>query len=403
MIHILNSSVNSNYQAEIIGILAHKSEYFKTTIISYKYLDAPYSRMFYEMQKSYEKHKTVNFQEIMENKEIDKSLFAVCMTYIIHKDEVYFRALEKQAIENYKKRLINNAVIKLNSSDIDVYQFTEGIDKLKSISVDDSKSFDGNTIRDFTLKKHKRLFLNDFPRTSNMLKLYEKDLIFISGKTGTGKTGFVLNLLSDLSKTYPCIYLNLEMAEDKITQRLIGLNTGIELDDLEYCDRLPQSELQKVYDFAKKIDERKSIKMEHSSQTISSVRDIIGSQNQNEHFIVFVDHAGLIGSPGKSPSERMSNTVKALRNLTLDFNCTIFALCQFNRDVGDAKHPSLGLLKDSSEIEQSSRKVLVLWTDDMQNYLLYILKNDSGSLGKISVDYNKKTQKFKELERDLRK
>jgi replicative DNA helicase len=162
---------------------------------------------------------------------------------------------------------------------------------------------------------------------------------------------------------------------------------------------LPQKDLETIYKYGDSLDEKKKVVLYTGGRTITEIRNIVGNYDQDEHFIVFVDHAGLVSAPGRTSTDRMSNVVKALRAISLTFNCTIFALCQFNRDVGDSKEPALHMLKDSSEIEQSARKVIVLWTNDHKNYTLYTLKNDSGILGVFPVEYDKTTQTITEIER----
>ena len=51
--------------------------------------------------------------------------------------------------------------------------------------------------------------------------------MLIYASTGGGKTALALNLLSNLSKHYPCIYFNMEMAEQTMYERLGSIQRGL--------------------------------------------------------------------------------------------------------------------------------------------------------------------------------
>ena len=388
--------MNETYQQELIGILGNKPQYFNSTILTKEFFDKPFDYMFEKMRLSYKKNGTVNFQEIFEDKNIADDLFIACVSNVIQKHDKYFKSLELMAIEKYKAKMIHEYNTMLIRGDIDVNGFTNKVKQLEKISITESKKFTGKFIKDFTQKRNKKILFNDFKRIGAVTKIKEHDLVILAGKTGTGKTGFALNLLNDLSKTYPCIYINIELSEDSITQRMIALNNDITTDELDNCYQLPQFKLNKINQFADEIDKNPNIEMNTGSQSINSIKSIIGSYDQDKHYIVFIDHIGRIKGYGKGLYERMTNTVIELRNLSLDFNCTIIGLCQLSRESAKADRPSNDLLRDSGEIEQSARKVLFVWEEKDKSYNLYITKNDSGSLGRIPIYYNKQTQKFNE-------
>jgi replicative DNA helicase len=398
--------MNSTYQQELIGILGNVPEYFNSTILTKEYFDKPLDYMFDKMLDSYKRNKTINFIEIMEDEKIADDLFISCISNVIQKNEKYFRSLELQAIEKYKQKMIHEYNTKLLAGDIDVNVFMTKIDNLKKINVVESHKLTGNSIRNFTKQKNRMVEFNDFKLIGLISKIKEHDLVILAGKTGTGKTGFALNLLNDLSKTYPCLYINIELSEETIVQRLIAMNSGITMNELDNCYMLPQRKLDMIHEYADSIDNNQNIDVVTGSQSINNIKNLIGSFNQEKHFIVFIDHIGRISSYGKGLYEKMTNIVIELRNLCLDFNCTIIGLCQLSRESSKVDTPSLDLLRDSGEIEQSARKVLFVWEDKKtRDYSIYLLKNDSGTLGMIPIFYDKPTQKFRENggNRDVRK
>ena len=119
---------------------------------------------------------------------------------------------------------------------------------------------------------------------------------------------------------------------------------------------------------------------------------------------MFLDHIGLVKASGNSLYEKMTNVAKDLRTICLDCNCTIIGLCQLSR--GSQKNnemPKLQDLRDSGEIEQSARKVVLLYdeekdsTNENHNMKMIIAKNDDGNRVIKDFVFERYTQRFKEV------
>ena len=213
-----------------------------------------------------------------------------------------------------------------------------------------------------------------------------------------------LLLKDDLSNNYPCVYFNLEMVSEELYQRLISINSTFAAKTLEQYETLPQVKLEQVNNAIDSIASRK-IDIVNNSITLDKLRSFIMTYKSDKHFIVFIDHIGLIGVRAKGSYERMTEIAKELRKISLDNNCTISGLCQLNRDATKANSkPNLAMLRDSGEIEQSASKVMFIWKEEDDDYSIIIEKNRSGAKARISIGYNKQNQIMYELssKRDLR-
>ena len=89
--------------------------------------------------------------------------------------------------------------------------------------------------------------------------------------------------------------------------------------------------------------------------------------------------------------------------MCLEYDCTIVCASQLNRLAMSSEEITVNMLKDSGELENSSRKVILLYpVKDQDKESLEIVmnvdiaKNDSGLTGIIAMDYNKSKQIFKE-------
>ena len=153
----------------------------------------------------------------------------------------------------------------------------------------------------------------------------------------------------------------------------------------------------------------KNIKVISRSQTIASIRKRIIEESKNGHTLAFIDYAGLIGSNEKSISlyEKMTAIVKELRQISLDYNCTIFLAAQINRnsEKDKDKRPRISDLKDTGELEQSATTVLMLHNEnyykgihsDIEEIEVIIGKNRNGQTGILTLEYNPKKQRFDEV------
>ena len=242
-----------------------------------------------------------------------------------------------------------------------------------------------------------------FAKLTKAANIQEHDLIVIAARPGIGKTGFALNILENLSDNYNCLYFNMEMTEQQIYRRLIGINTYLLLDKLDdFSDQYVVGTTKKACDNLSK----KKINIITGGQTIRTIKSQIIKESNNEHTIVFIDYVGLIRDTEKNRSsyERVTEIVKELRQISLDYNCTIFVLAQINRNSEKEKdkYPKISDLKESGELEQSATTVLMLHNEnayksvDARNDFVKLIigKNRNGETGIIDYIYNQKNQRF---------
>lgn len=385
-----------NYQDELIGILGNKPEYFKRTMLRKEFFNREYAVLFELMEKSFNDDGVINHQNIIENEAANSDLYLNNVANVVRTDNDYFSALELYAIDKYKRQIISINANKLVKGDIELNDFKNTYEDIIDLGKTKTNRVDKSGILKILMTHNKRLEFKEFKRIQNLGKIKEHDLVIVAGKTGIGKTGFALNLLNDLSKSYPCLYFNLEMSYETLIHRLIAINTLIKIENLEKYSLLPQKLINKIDEVANDLTKR-TIEVVNTSQSIEKIRSDVAMHDQSKHFIVFIDHLGLISARGRTSYEIATKVAKELRKISLDNNCTIIALCQLNRDSAKENKPSLGMLRDSGEIEQSARKVMFVWEEN-ENYSICIEKNDSGGRRAIPVNYYKETQKFEERE-----
>ena len=383
----------NNYQDDLIGMFLVNPKLLDLTILQPNYFDKKHRDIFVAIKKSYKENKTIILEDILTEKDIDVDLVVACSTSTA--TTALFEQYQEYAVKEYKKKILIATAKKLQINEIDIDEFYKQVNEYSSLGTHTSTRLTKELLIDSVAKHKKNIKFTKFSILEKKLNLKENDFVILAGSTGVGKSGIAINLMDDLSKNYPCLYFNFEMVENELYQRLISINSKYSQKIIESYETLPQKKLNIVNEAIENIAARKIDVINHSS-TLSKLRSFIMSYKSDKHFIVFIDHVGLIGMKGKSSYEKMTEIAKELRKISLDNNCTIIGLCQLNREATkNATQPNLSMLRDSGELEQSASKVVFVWKvekNGKENYYLVIEKNRSGPKSIIPIEYNKDTQ-----------
>jgi replicative DNA helicase len=402
--------MNNNIEEIILGHLLLKPELFKRTVITGQHFLSEENKFIFNLlKKQYEDIQSISIIGLAEtyktaftikhpaNKIIPKLTELLSDTLLQVNDYDYFQDLLFQKyIDNEMLLIINQ----FKSQQITKEEMLEGIHKLENMSI---KLYDNrlNSKEIFQLinSKNKNISFR-FKKLSDTANIQEHDLVIIAARTGLGKSGFCLNLLEDLSDQYNCLYFNMEISEKQIYQRLVSINSKI---DMKYLDSPATPHQKEAIERACENISKKQIKIYSQGQTVASIRRKIMNECKNGHTIAFIDHVGLIKAKKESTLyENLTGIVKELRQISLDYDCTIFLVSQLNRSADNKQLPKISELKDSGELEQSATTV-ILMHDELQdkniskdevNISFLIGKNRNGSLGLTKYSYNKLTQRF---------
>jgi len=403
----ISRSNREEIENEFMALLLNQEKLLDSIQVKPKYLFKKENQiLLQQLLTCWEKNHLINFAELVKiDKNFDFDYYFERRDntfYYNNASEKQLKLSEESIIKFFKEDIIKDLNNRLNQGQMTYDEFILKMKKLDDIKiVDEIDELTEDEILN-NIDEQKTIEFHKFKKMSYKLKLAQNDLLVIGSMTGTGKTGFMLNLMSDLMENYQCVYFNMEMSKSSIYKRIVAINSGIPVDNINN----PETEYQKqiIKNSIKKIAEA-GVVIEHRINDIKQIKLMINKiKKRNKHTIIFIDHLGLTKLSGKtSLYEQMTEIMKTLREICLDYDCTIIGASQLNRSAYTSEELSVSMLKDSGELENSARKIILLYRDkesakeDLNPTMnIDICKNDSGATGKIQMIYHKVKQIFEE-------
>lgn len=394
---------------EFLALLLNKNELFDITQIKPQYLNDKHNAKIFEYcQECYNEHKVVNPVKILEkHKDMNMFKFSDLITETFYYDNAWkeqMKVAEECIVKYYKEDIVNILNKKIERKEISYDMFMKRMKELDDIElVKGSTTISVEELAENISTDAVEIKLNKFGKLNNMLKLVQGDFLIIGAMTGQGKSGFLLNLMDDLMDRFQCIYFNMEMSKSTIYKRLISIKADVKIDDI----LSPQTDYQKKWiESAMQKIENAGLIVEHKANDIKAIKNIlVKHKDKKRHTILFIDHLGLTRADNtKSLYEQATEVAKQLRQMCLEYDCTIISASQLNRGAYMSEKPTLSQLKDSGELENSASKVILLYrsgSDDGKNPVsqinIDIVKNRDGVTGYVEMEYNKQKQIFKEV------
>lgn len=390
---------NETLEYELLALIINYPELLERNILKKEYFFGQDQILFNAILTEYKKHKVLLVENLSKYSGFNLEYYFQLQTDNLWNTnkEIKFEELQKGIIDKYKRRRFKEITDTYSGN----YEKTiQDLERLLEINYQENSYINSEDVINslFNEKRQLKLGYEEFDKDLN---LSQNDLLIIGAGSGTGKTAFALNLLLKLCEDYQCIYFNMEMSKDILYKRLIAIKTGISLKDLNNAKELSSNDLRKISVASSDLE---NIILINGSINTPIVKKNILNIKTDKHIVVFLDHIGLIKASGNSLYEKMTNVAKDLRTICLDCNCTIIGLCQLSRvSQKNNEIPKLQDLRDSGEIEQSARKVVLLYdeekdsTNENHNMKMIIAKNDDGNRVIKDFVFERYTQRFKEV------
>lgn len=396
---------------EFLALLLNKNELLDIVQVRPQYLcNKNNAKILQYAKECYDEWKVVNPVKIVEkHKDVNLQKMGELLTETFYYDNAWKEQLklsEESIVKFFKEDIVNILNAKLEKKEMTYDEFMKKMKELDDIElVKGSTTITAEELEENIRTDAVEIKLKNFTKLSNYLKMVQGDFLIIGAMTGQGKSGFMLNLMNDLMERYQCIYFNMEMSKSTIYKRLISINANVRIDDVLE----PKTDYQKqVIDKAMQKIENARLIIEHKANDIKQIKNILVKyKEKNRHTILFIDHLGLTRADNtKNLYEQATEVAKQLRQMCLEYDCTIVSASQLNRGAYMSEKPTLSQLKDSGELENSASKVVLLYRendDDGKNAIsqmkIDIVKNRDGVTGYVEMEYDKSKQIFKEKDK----
>lgn len=239
------------------------------------------------------------------------------------------------------------------------------------------------------------------------------DLIIVAGRPSMGKTAFVLNSLMNGCKKDDVFgtFYSIEMSKGLIIDRLIAMESGINLQKMRNPNKTFTDEEWKIYNNALGRLEKLNLDI-RDEYTVPTIRASL-KRNIKEHpdmkhvavidFLTLIKHHNASGNTHKD----ISDIVRDLKQVCKDLNVPIIVLSQLNRGVEarQDKRPNMGDLAESGTIEQIADLISFLYRDEYYNPEtpnpgitdLIIAKNRNGATGVVNLRFKKQSNTFSDV------
>lgn len=326
-----------------------------------------------------------------------------------------FRTYERQLIEEYKKKNIENIVVNfLNSKEKDSEHLIEQLRKNDEIGIQEEKS-----AHDVLLELHDLPYIekSEVGITSGLTDLDKViggfqggNSYILGGRPSMGKSAMMLKFaLSAMYNNAVPVIFSLEMSKESLLRRWIAtvgnINLFIANNPYELTERKKQAWQQAVQE----LSQMKFEIYDQPAQTIEFIRaKTRQAQKEYENILVLIDYLTLIKDNREYQSEhlKVGTISKELKNIAREYDVPVVTLAQLSRVVEQRKdkRPMLSDLRESGSIEEDADCVMFLYREsyykqdaDNDNIEINVAKHRNGPTGTVEVYYNKATGKIGDL------
>lgn len=242
--------------------------------------------------------------------------------------------------------------------------------------------------------------------------LQKSDLIIVAARPAMGKSSFALNLALNAAKKGDAgvIIFNLEMSADQLGQRLLSMESNIELTRLR-TGKIERNDWQRINLATDQlsrinitIDDTPGISIMEMKNKCRRMKAQYGLD------LIIVDYLQLMESEGRSDSrqQEVSKISRYFKLLAREMDCPVILLSQLSRapELRQDHRPMLSDLRESGSIEQDADIVIFLYRDDYYNGAdserpgvceVNLAKHRNGSTGKLELTWVDRYTKFSDM------
>jgi len=295
---------------------------------------------------------------------------------------------------------IRKAILIMDGEDksLDKGSIPEMLSQSLSISFDQSVGHDfiddASDRYDFYHKKEERLpFDIDLLNKITKGGLPRKSMSVLLATTGGGKSLLKCHMAANYLLTgRNVVYITMEMAEERIAERIDANMMDVTLDDLKI---MPRDVYQKRIDRIKSKATGRLVIKEYptGSAHAGHFRHLLNELKMKRGFtpdVIFIDYLNICassrvkGSAAANSYTLVKSIAEEIRGLAMEFNCAIVTSSQYNRDAYGSTDVDLTNTSESMGITHTADCILGLVSseelDSLGQLMIKQLKNRWGDL-----------------------
>ncbi|MGH8936030.1 MAG: replicative DNA helicase [Acidimicrobiia bacterium] len=244
--------------------------------------------------------------------------------------------------------------------------------------------------------------------------LQPANLVVIAARPAMGKSSLATNIAHNVASQGNSVAIfSLEMSVQELVQRMLCSVARVDSHKLRTGQLGPL--WQKVVQAAGQLYELPIFLDESPTLTATDIRAKCRRlKRQHGLGLVLVDYLQLMQSSGRPENrqQEIAEISRSLKSLARELDVPIIAVSQLNRALESRqdKHPMLGDLRESGEIEQSADVILFIYRDEYYHpenveakglAEVDIAKHRNGATGRVQMTFLAEFTLFADMGRDV--
>lgn len=253
--------------------------------------------------------------------------------------------------------------------------------------------------------------------------LHPSDLVLLAARPSMGKTALGLNIAfnaaryqdKDGNRPFKVAAFSLEMSKMQLTQRLLAMASGLDLQKIITGDLQSDEDWQLLFNGVNVLKELSIFIDDTSSISVQELRAKCRRLKMEQGLdLIMIDYLQLMNADESRRNENRQQEItqisRGLKGLAKEMNCPVLALSQLSRkaESREGGRPLMSDLRESGAIEQDADVVMLLHREDYYDKdterpnitKVIIAKHRNGPTGEVDLYFENFLTRFKDLNRE---
>lgn len=301
----------------------------------------------------------------------------------------------------YEKYVIDCLIVDYQKKKINVKEFREKVSNVEES--ESSDVFDMSDYKDMTLDEifPKQGYI-EYPKELQPLNdflggMFSSNVIFITGKPGSGKTTLGMQIIKDLR----ALFFSLEMETNELYAKLLTSKTNISTLRTIMC-KLSEDESIKQLVAHEKVAEKIKIKYSNESRLIRMIS--LARKQKGKFDVILIDNFQLVSANGSNRTEQFDSISRSFKLLSTELKVPIIVIVHLKKEfMKDNVKPTVEAIYGSGAPSKDASQILCLWdkmemepdVGEVRKTIISILKSRFSGVGDIEgLNFNKKRSRF---------